>query len=264
MEDPREAQRLLDKVDAHAWIAKFLEPHLPHVRSLLSVGCGPGVFLKELAQNYPGIEVVGVDMSPSRVRGAEERLRGLPNARACVGNAQSLPFDSDSFDLVFSRFLMEYLPNKQGAVREMARVCSQGGKLLLQDLDGQLVWHYPEDAELQNTTEKILSYLAGTGFDPFVGRKLFSLCLGAPLTNVSVRLDPYHLYAGCIDDTQFSQWQSKLEIARPQLVAALGSEEAAWQYSQRFLEYLRCPETLTYSCLFTVTANKPQQDKAGA
>ena len=68
---------------------------------------------------------------------------------------------------------MEYLPDKQAAVREMARVCSPGGKLLLQDLDGQLVWHYPEDAELQRTTENILSHLAGTGFDPFVGRKAF-------------------------------------------------------------------------------------------
>jgi SAM-dependent methyltransferase len=257
MEDPREGQRLLDKVDAPSWIAKFLEPHLPPIRSLLSVGCGPGVFLRELAENHPEIEVVGVDMSPGRVSGAEERLRGLPNARACVGNALSLPFETGSFDLVFSRFLMEYLPDKQRAVQEMARVCSSGGKVLLQDLDGQLVWHYPEDVELQNNIERILNHLAGTGFDPFVGRKLFSLCLEATLKNLSVQVEPYHLYAGCIDEKQFLQWQSKLEIARPQLIAALGSEEAAQEYSGRFLEYLRRPETLTYSCLFTVTATKP-------
>jgi SAM-dependent methyltransferase len=257
MEDPREGQRLLDKVDAPAWIARFLEPQLLHVRRLLSVGCGPGVFLRELAESHPQIEVVGVDMSPARVRDAEDRLRDLPNARACVGNALSLPFEAGSFDLIFSRFLMEYLPDKQSAVQEMARVCSPGGKVLLQDLDGQLVWHYPEDVELQNNTERILSHLAGTGFDPFVGRKLFSLCLGATLKNISVQLDPYHLYAGCIDEKQLSQWQSKLEIARPHLMAALGSEEAAQEFSGRFLEYLRRPETLTYSCLFTVTATKP-------
>ena len=91
MEDPREAQRLLDKVDAHAWIATVLEPRLKNVRSLLSVGCGPGVFLRELAENHPEIKVVGVDMSPSRVRGAEDRLQGLPNARACVGSVSALP-----------------------------------------------------------------------------------------------------------------------------------------------------------------------------
>ena len=37
MEHPREAQRLLDKVDPEAWIAKFLEPHLAGVGRFLSV-----------------------------------------------------------------------------------------------------------------------------------------------------------------------------------------------------------------------------------
>src|SRR5215471_6766648 len=175
MEDPREAQRLLDKVDADSWISKFLEPHLPRVKSLLSVGCGPGVFLRELAENHPEIDVVGVDISPARIKEAEKRLRGIPNARVHVGSALSLPFETNSFDLVFSRFLLEYLPDKPLAVQEMARVCRPGGDLLLQDLDGQLVWHFPEERDLQDITEKVIRYLASTGFDPFVGRKLFSL-----------------------------------------------------------------------------------------
>jgi SAM-dependent methyltransferase len=256
MDDPREGQRLLDKAEPEVWISKFLAPHLPHIKSLLSVGCGPGVFLRELAESHPEIEVVGVDISAGRVRDAEQRLRGLPNARACVGDALALPFEADTFDLVFCRFLMEYLPDKPLAVREMARVSKSGGKVLLQDLDGQLLWHSPEDTELQQTTERVVNHLASTGFDPFVGRKLFSLCLGAALANINVQLDPYHLYAGRIDEKQFSHWQTKLEIAQPQLVAVLGSEEAATKYAQRFLGYLQSPETLTYSCLFTVTASK--------
>jgi SAM-dependent methyltransferase len=256
MEHPREAQRLLDKVDADTWIAKFIEPHLAGVRSILSVGCGPGVFLRELAKSYPEMDVVGVDLSPSRVRDAEQRLSGLPNARACLGDALLLPFEADSFDFVFSRFLMEYVPDKHGAVREMTRVCTPGGTLLLQDLDGQLVWHFPEDPKLQMDTERVVSSLSGTGFDPFVGRKLFSLCLGATLTDVRVQVDPYHLYAGSIDEKEFANWQAKLEIARSQIKAALGSDEAAQEFSDRFLAYLKNPETLTYSCLFTVIANK--------
>jgi SAM-dependent methyltransferase len=257
MEDPREAQRLLDKVDPEAWIAKFLEPHLAGVRSFLSVGCGPGVFLRELANSYPKMDVLGVDVSPTRVRDAAQRLSGLSNARVCVGDAMSLPFDSDSIDLVFSRFLMEYVPDKRGAVREMARVCAPGGLILLQDLDGQLIWHSPEDPELQAAIENVLSHLARSGFDPFVGRKLFSLCLCAALTEVRVQVDPYHLYAGSIQEKDLANWQTKLEIAQAPIKAALGSDKAAQEFSDRFLAYLRNPETLTYSCLFTVTANKP-------
>jgi SAM-dependent methyltransferase len=257
MDDPREGQRLLDKADPKVWIAKFLAPHLPHVKSMLSVGCGPGVFLSEIADAHPGIEVVGVDISKQRVRDAQERFRGLANAHAFEGNAMALPFDRNSFDLVFCRFLMEYLPDKPLAVREMARVCKPGGTILLQDLDGQLVWHFPEDAELRRNTERVIERLSATGFDPFVGRKLFSLCLAANLEDVQVQLDPYHLYAGRIEDRQFSQWQTKLEIAKPQIAAALGSDNAAQEYSDKFLTYLQNPETLTYSCLFTVTATKP-------
>jgi SAM-dependent methyltransferase len=256
MDHPREAQRLLDKVDADRWIAKFIEPHLAGVRNFLSVGCGPGVFLRELAKSRLQMDVAGVDVSASRIRDAEQRLTGLPNARVCVGEATALPFEDNSFDIVFSRFLLEYLPDKLAAVREMARVCRPGGMVMLQDLDGQLVWHFPQDPAIQSATEQVVNFLASTGFDPFVGRKLFSFCLGAKLEEVRVQVDSYHLYAGSINEEELANWRSKLEIARPQIRTALGSDEAAQKFSERFLEYLRNPATLTYSCLFTVTAIK--------
>ena len=259
MDHPQEGQRLLDKVDARAWISEYLEPRLHGVKSVLSVGCGPGVFLREIAEAHPDIEVVGVDRSHLRIQQAEQRLRGLPNARVAVGDAMDLPFDSNRFDLVFCRFLLEYLPDKQAAVQEICKVCAEGGRVLLQDLDGQLLWHFPEDAELQELTERVVSHLKATGFDPFVGRKLYSLCVKAKLSDIAVQVSPYHLYAGRIDERQLSNWQAKLDIAQPQLIAVLGSQTAARDYSERFLNYLLDPETLTYSCLFSVSARKPSR-----
>jgi len=257
MDDPREGQRLLDKVDAGPWISKYFEEHLRDAKAVLSVGCGPGVFLREMAALHPEAEFVGVDLSEERIHDAEARLRGVPNARVQTGDAQALPFESGSFDFVFCRFLMEYLPDKQRAVQEMVRICRGGGKILLQDLDGQLLWHSPEDPELQKTLERVVSRLAGTGFDPLVGRKLFNLCYEAGLTEIKVQIDPYHLYAGTISEEQFDLWRTKLEIARPQLRKVLGSDEAAGKYIDRFLAYLQRPDTLTYSCLFSVLGTKP-------
>jgi len=257
MDDPRESQRLLDKVDAASWISKYFEKHLQDAKSILSVGCGPGVFLREMAEIHPEAEFVGVDLSAERINDAQARLQGVPNARVQTGDAQALPFESGSFDFVFCRFLMEYLPDKQRAVQEMLRICRCGGKILLQDLDGQLVWHSPEDPELQQTIEQVVSRLATTGFDPFVGRKLFNLCFGAGLAKIKVQIDPYHLYAGTIVEEQLDLWRTKLEIAKPQLAKVLGSDEAAVEYSERFLGYLQRPDTLTYSCLFTVLGTKP-------
>jgi SAM-dependent methyltransferase len=260
MDDPREGQRLLDKVDAPSWISKYFAEHLQDVKAVLSVGCGPGVFLPELAALHPDAEFVGVDLSPERIHDAEARLRGVPNARVQIGDAQALPFESDSFDFVFCRFLMEYLPDKQRALQEMVRVCREGGKILLQDLDGQLLWHSPEDPELQQTIERVVSRLATTGFDPFVGRKLFNLCFEAGLAGINVQIDPYHLYAGSIGEEQLELWHVKLEIAKPQLKKVLGSDEAVVKYCERFLAYLRRPDTLTYSCLFTVLGTKSKRN----
>jgi ubiquinone/menaquinone biosynthesis C-methylase UbiE len=261
MDDPREGQRLLDKVDPSSWISKYVEPHLEGARTVLSVGCGPGVFLRELAAIRPDAVFVGVDLSVERIHEGEARLRGVPNASVKIGDAQALPFESGSFDFVFCRFLMEYLPDKQRALQEMVRICRCGGKILLQDLDGQLLWHFPEDPELQQTIERVVSRLATTGFDPFVGRKLFNLCFKAGLVETKVQVEPYHLYAGTIVEEQFDLWQRKLEIAKPQLKKVLGSDEAAVRYSERFLGYLRRPDTLTYSCLFTVLGSKPARGK---
>jgi SAM-dependent methyltransferase len=257
MDDPREAQRLLDKVDAPSWISKYFEQHLQDAKTILSVGCGPGVFLREMAETHPDAEFVGVDLSSERIRDAESRLRGFPNARVQLGDAQALPFESGSFDFVFCRFLMEYLPDKKRAVQEMVRICRGGGKILLQDLDGQLLWHSPEDPELQQTIERVVSRLASTGFDPFVGRKLFNLCFQAGLVDIKVQIDPYHLYAGSIEEEPLEQWRTKLEIARPQLKKVLGSDEAAIKYTERFLAYLQRPDTLTYSCLFSILGTTP-------
>jgi hypothetical protein len=49
----------------------------------------------------------------------------------------------------------------------------------------------------------------------------------------------------------------KLEIARPQLSRILGSETEAKEQSRAFLEFLRRPDTLTYSTVFTVAGEKP-------
>jgi hypothetical protein len=127
---------------------------------------------------------------------------------------------------------------------------------LLQDLDGQLLWHYPEDPVVQGTVEKVVRALAATGFDPLVGRKLFSLAHQAGLKNIDVQVECYHLIAGEIEPAILAQWELKLEIAGPQLARLLGSENEAREQSQRFLQYLCRPDTLTYSTVFTVTGEK--------
>jgi SAM-dependent methyltransferase len=167
-----------------------------------------------------------------------------------------MQFAPDSFDLVYCRMLLQYLREKEKAVAEMVRVCKPGGTVLLQDLDGQLLWHYPEDPLMQGAVEKVTAALAPTGFDPFVGRKLFWLAQRAGLRKLDVQVESYHLIAGEVHPRILRQWELKLDIAKPQMAKALGSKEEAEEQIARFLEYLCRPDTLTYSTVFTVTGEK--------
>lgn len=257
MEDPREALRLELKVDPVAWVQKYLAHRVCPGAEVLSVGCGPGVILRSVANLDSSIRATGIDISSDRLQQAKERNHGNSRVQFVCGDAQSMEFPSDRFDLVYCRMLLQYLKEKERAVCEMARVCKPGGTVLLQDLDGQLLWHYPEDPSVQQTLEKVVGALGATGFDPFAGRKLFWLARNAGLTNIAVQPECYHLIAGEADPHILKQWELKLEIARPQMSRVLGSESEARKQSQAFLDFLRRPDTLTYSTVFTVTGEKP-------
>ena len=257
MEDPREGLRLEQKIDPNAWVQTYLEPHLFPGAQVLDVGCGPGTILRAVATDRRA-HGVGIDVGSVRIRQAQEKNADKRSLKFFPGDVQGLQFESGTFDVVYSRMLLQYVADKEKAVAEMVRVCKPGGTVLMQDLDGQLVWHYPEDALMQQTVSRVLISLQPRGFDPFVGRKLFWLARNAGLDNVRVKVECYHLIAGAIDPALFKQWELKLEIAKPRMQEALGSEYEAGEEIRRFLSYLRRPDTLTYSTVFTVAGEKPR------
>lgn len=258
MEDPREAMRLELKVDAEAWVGKYLVPLLRPGAQVLSVGCGPGMILRQVCSLDSSIHATGIDLSAGRVQAAIQKNTADSRLKFVQGDAHAMPFPEDSFDLVYARMLFEYLAEKERAAAEMVRVCKPGGTVMFQDLDGQLLWNYPEDPAVQSAVEKVVAGFGKTGFDAFVGRKLFSMAQKSGLRNINVQVECYHLIAGEIQPQLLKQWQLKVEIALPQIARVLGSEQAAKDYGKRFIDYLCRPDTLTYSNVFTVTGQKPR------
>ena len=257
MEDPREGERLEQKVKPEAWVKKYLERFLRPESEVLCVGCGPGSILRAVSAFHPTIRATGIDISQRRIEQARERSVEYPKLQFLCGNATEMQFARRTFDVVMTRMLLQYLSQKEKAVAEMVRVAKPGATVLLQDLDGQLIWHYPEDTVMTNAVSQVTGALAESGFDPLVGRKLFWLAQKAGLEEIEVQVEPYHLVVGEIDPTSSQQWKLKLEIARPSMVRALGSEKEADEQIRRFMDYLRRPDTLTYSNVFTITGKKP-------
>lgn len=94
---------------------------------VLDVGCGKAFQIYEFTNAVPGIEVVGIDISAYAIEHAKEEVRPFLQ----VADAADLPFEDNSFDLVFSINTLHNLQtfDLDRALGEMVRV-SKGHKYL--------------------------------------------------------------------------------------------------------------------------------------
>jgi len=96
----------------------------------LDVACGSGQLALIAARE--GLEVTGVDIAGNLVERARERAQaeGLP-ARFEEADAEALPFEDASFDIVASLVGAMFAPRPDLVAQELLRVCSPGGTLAM-------------------------------------------------------------------------------------------------------------------------------------
>lgn len=96
---------------------------------VLDIASGTGYGSHILSKSYAN-KVVGVDVSKEAVRLASEKFKN-DNLDFVVGDAESLSFEDDSFDLVVSFETIEHLQNPQKFLEEIKRVLKNDGHLLI-------------------------------------------------------------------------------------------------------------------------------------
>lgn len=140
-ESAAEQARLLDQETLLAEatggpLAEQPEEMLDDIHDVLDIGCGPGGWVRSVAQIYPQMQVTGIDISGAMVRYASAfaGVQGLDNASfSAMDVLQPLDFPDCAFDLVNARFLGAVLPAAAWpeVVREYVRVLRPGGVLRL-------------------------------------------------------------------------------------------------------------------------------------
>ncbi|MDR3619836.1 MAG: class I SAM-dependent methyltransferase [Paludisphaera borealis] len=131
---------------ASAWIADMGErgdygrefvldaPMMDRVRAkdfevALDVGCGEGRFCRMM--RACGIQTIGIDPTIALIEHARRRD---PEGDYRVGQAETLDFPDQTFDLVVSYLTLIDIPDVAKAIAEMARVMRPGGTLLIANL----------------------------------------------------------------------------------------------------------------------------------
>lgn len=120
--------------EKEAWKDLFNEVIGLEKRTVLDVGCGTGVITLLLAEM--GHQATGIDISKAMLDTASKKAQeqGL-SIELVLGDAETLPFDERSFDIVVSRHVLWTLPDPEAALLEWHRVLKPGGKVIILDGD---------------------------------------------------------------------------------------------------------------------------------
>lgn len=110
------------------WAAPVAEAaKLSAGQAVLDVACGTGVLAREaLARVGETGSVTGVDLNDGMLAVARRRA---PQASWQTGRAEALPFEDGRFDAVISQFGLMFFEDRAGALNEMQRVLSPGGRM---------------------------------------------------------------------------------------------------------------------------------------
>ena len=129
---PKHSRTYFEKIEEHRYehepcIHTFAQFTRWSGKKVLEVGVGAGTDFLQFAR--AGARVYGVDLTQEAVDNVRERLKlyGLRAERLECRNAEHLPFESDSFDLVYSWGVIHHAADMEKVFSEIYRVTRPGG-----------------------------------------------------------------------------------------------------------------------------------------
>jgi len=181
-----ERQKLLARIMGPVTDRLLESLSLPSPSRCLDVGCGMGETTRQLAEWLDkGVELTGVDQDPNLIEVARS-VPGPADGKITFkqGDAAHFSFEDQTFDFVFTRYLLHHLDDPRAVIAEMLRVCKSGGIVAIQEPDCAKQYCYPESWAY----EKIPDIYSRVFANAFIGRQLYSLFqqLGYPSPHIDV------------------------------------------------------------------------------
>jgi ubiquinone/menaquinone biosynthesis C-methylase UbiE len=120
-------------------------------QQVLDVACGTGALTCAVADRIvSGGSVVGLDVNEGMLAVAKRKAPAIEWRQGC---AESLPFASESFDVVVSQFGLMFFEDRRAALQEMLRVLRPGGRMAVAVWDS--LEHSPGYAAIADLLQRL-------------------------------------------------------------------------------------------------------------
>lgn len=164
-------------------LRRFLYSHIDidDMNQVLEVGCGTGVISMELNSLFTA-KVHGLDIEPANLHLAATLD---PQSYFTLGDAHSLPYPTNMFDLTLCHFLLLWVMNPIKVVQEMARVTRTDGYIIAlaePDYGGRI--DYPDELDVVGKWQQESLYKQGA--DAQIGRRLAEIFNLAQLSDIQI------------------------------------------------------------------------------
>ena len=104
--------------------------------TLVDIGCGSGNLIIQIAESFPDLNLIGIDIASEILEFAKKRALDRSLGKRIefkIGNVEKLPFSNESIDFIISTFSLHHWVNPLKGFNEIHRVLKRDGTLLIFD-----------------------------------------------------------------------------------------------------------------------------------
>ena len=136
--------------------------YVPKNARFLDVGCGAGYSLLK-AKTELNCDVIGIDPEPGAHGVGRYTSDDWKNLPIIKGYSENLPFEENSFDLVYSSHVLEHVSSEEKSLAEMKRVLKPGGVLIIGMPTAAMSWVALISAWIFTTHISVYNFIRSIG-----------------------------------------------------------------------------------------------------
>lgn len=222
---------------------QFLQPYLRPGITVLDCGCGPGTVTIGLARIVAPATVIAIDIDEEQLNIAYENAKkaGISNIEFKQASTLNLPFEDNTFDVVFSHAVLHHLKHPALALIEQKRVVKDGGIIATRDpYHGHKNFIYPRNKLVEEALVLYHRPITDQGGDIDLGIKLAELFHAAGLKEIQ-----HSLICDNYGAAKAAEFYNQCIMEAPYYKKMLANHEATLEqlkeYQQAWVDFSKIP-----------------------